>query len=88
MAGPMEGIRVVELALWVAGPSAAGVLADWGADVIIDPADVSVTNLRPAALARAGLDHPALAARNPRLVYAEATGYGTEGPEKEKRAIP
>ena len=40
MAGPMEGIRVVELAFWVAGPSAAGILADWGADVVkIEPPD-------------------------------------------------
>jgi crotonobetainyl-CoA:carnitine CoA-transferase CaiB-like acyl-CoA transferase len=30
----LEGIRVVELAMWVAGPSAGGVMADWGADVI------------------------------------------------------
>lgn len=34
MAGPLAGIRVVELGFWVAGPSAAGVLADWGADVV------------------------------------------------------
>ena len=34
MAGPMDGIRVVELGFWVAGPSVAGVLADWGAEVI------------------------------------------------------
>jgi crotonobetainyl-CoA:carnitine CoA-transferase CaiB-like acyl-CoA transferase len=34
MAGPLEGIRVVELGVWVAGPSASGVLADWGAEVI------------------------------------------------------
>src|SRR5205823_85669 len=40
MAGPMEGIRVVELAFWVAGPSAAGILGDWGADVVkIEPPD-------------------------------------------------
>lgn len=26
--------RIIELGIWVAGPSAAGVLADWGADVI------------------------------------------------------
>ncbi len=32
--GVMAGVRVVELAAWVAGPAAAGVLADWGADVI------------------------------------------------------
>ncbi len=34
MAGPMEGVRVIELGLWVAGPSCGGILADWGADVI------------------------------------------------------
>jgi crotonobetainyl-CoA:carnitine CoA-transferase CaiB-like acyl-CoA transferase len=34
MPGLMQGVRVVELAAWVAGPSAGGILADWGADVI------------------------------------------------------
>ena len=34
MAGPMEGIRVVELGVWIAGPACGGILADWGADVI------------------------------------------------------
>jgi crotonobetainyl-CoA:carnitine CoA-transferase CaiB-like acyl-CoA transferase len=34
MAGPMEGIKVVELGVWVAGPAAGGILADWGADVV------------------------------------------------------
>lgn len=33
-AGALAGIRVVELGLWVAGPAAAGILADWGAEVI------------------------------------------------------
>ncbi len=38
MAGPLSGVRVVELGFWVAGPSAAGVLADWGAEVVkIEP---------------------------------------------------
>jgi crotonobetainyl-CoA:carnitine CoA-transferase CaiB-like acyl-CoA transferase len=31
---PLEGVRVVELAMWVAGPATAAVLGDWGADVI------------------------------------------------------
>ncbi|MDN4517793.1 CoA transferase [Mycolicibacterium austroafricanum] len=38
MAGPLEGLRVVELGVWVAGPAAGGILADWGADVVkIEP---------------------------------------------------
>ena len=30
----LEGLMVVEMATYIAGPSAAGLLADWGADVI------------------------------------------------------
>ncbi len=32
--GPLAGVRVIELGVWVAGPACAGVLADWGAEVI------------------------------------------------------
>jgi len=40
MPGPCAGVRVVELGVWVAGPSAGGVLADWGAEVVkIEPPD-------------------------------------------------
>ena len=30
----LEGYRIVELGIWVAGPAASGILADWGADVV------------------------------------------------------
>src|SRR5262245_45449751 len=38
MTGPLQGIRVVEIGFWVAGPAAAGIMADWGAAVVkIEP---------------------------------------------------
>ncbi len=30
----LEGLKVVEMATWIAGPGCAGVMADWGADVV------------------------------------------------------
>ena len=139
MSGPLDGVRLVELGAWVAGPGAGGILADWGADVVkIEPphgdparnfgrmlgnvlpvnpvfeldnrgkrsvaldlsteqgvdvahrlvagADVLLTNLRPAALARVGLGPEQVRARHPNLVYALITGYGTEGPDAERGA--
>jgi len=139
MAGPMEGIRVIELGVWVAGPAAGGILADWGADVIkIEPptgdparvfgrmlgiesgesppfemdnrgkrsivldlsidddratalsmiatADVFLTNVRPGALRRFGVDFETLAAANPGLVYGLITGYGESGPDADRAA--
>ncbi len=51
MAGPLAGIRVVEAGVWVAGPAAAGIMADWGADVIkIEP---------PAGEPLRGMSNPA-----------------------------
>jgi crotonobetainyl-CoA:carnitine CoA-transferase CaiB-like acyl-CoA transferase len=34
MSGPMEGVRVIEVAIYAFGPAAGAVLADWGADVV------------------------------------------------------
>src|SRR5690349_23858638 len=40
MSGPLDGVRVLELGIWVAMRVAAAVLADWGADVVkIEPPD-------------------------------------------------
>ena len=38
---------------------------------LAESADVLVTNIRPAAMARLGLDYAAVRAANPRIVYAE-----------------
>jgi crotonobetainyl-CoA:carnitine CoA-transferase CaiB-like acyl-CoA transferase len=38
LTGVLQGYRVIELTAWVAGPAAAGLLGEWGADVIkIEP---------------------------------------------------
>jgi len=34
MAGALEGVKIVELAIWAAGPAGGGIMADWGAEVI------------------------------------------------------
>jgi crotonobetainyl-CoA:carnitine CoA-transferase CaiB-like acyl-CoA transferase len=138
--GPLAGIRVVELGVWVAGPAAGGILADWGADVVkIEPpagdparmfakmiggdlpfnppfemdnrskrsividfahadgvdlahqliadADVFITNIRLDALERLGLDPDALHQRDPKLVYGLITGYGLDGPDRDRAAF-
>jgi crotonobetainyl-CoA:carnitine CoA-transferase CaiB-like acyl-CoA transferase len=51
---------------------------------LVEGADVFLTNVRPGGLKRAGLDHDALRARNPRLIYATLTGYGLEGPDADR----
>ena len=135
--GPLAGVRVVELGLWLAGPACAAILADWGASVtklepldgdpfrgyawmfgghinppfeldnrgkrsvsvdlsrpeglevalaLLAEADVFVTNYRPGGLDRLGLGWETLHAHNPRLIYASITGYGLDGPERDRAA--
>ena len=43
-------------------------------------ADVLIHNIRPAAMARLGLGYDAVAAANPRLVYASLVGFDQRGP--------
>ncbi len=43
-------------------------------------ADVVLANMRPGLAARLGLDYESVRARNPRVIYAENTAYGTAGP--------
>ncbi|MGH2632922.1 MAG: CoA transferase, partial [Tepidiformaceae bacterium] len=42
--------------------------------------DVVVENFRPGTMERWGLDYEAFRARNERIIFAEATGWGTKGP--------
>jgi crotonobetainyl-CoA:carnitine CoA-transferase CaiB-like acyl-CoA transferase len=51
---------------------------------LLSGADVFLTNLRPGALARLGLDADALRSRYPRLVYARGHGYGVRGPDADQ----
>jgi crotonobetainyl-CoA:carnitine CoA-transferase CaiB-like acyl-CoA transferase len=47
---------------------------------LIPTADVLVSNIRPAALARLGFGYEDCRALNRRLIYAAATGFGQDGP--------
>src|SRR5246127_5978117 len=129
-----SGVKVVDLASFIAGPSAAVILSDFGADVIkvespsgdywrhghqIPPqpqakdaypwhlanrnkrgmtldlkspsaaqvveklvkwADVLIVNTPHPARKRLKLEYDDVAAWNPRLVYADVTGFGENGP--------
>jgi CoA:oxalate CoA-transferase len=47
-------------------------------------ADVMIHNFRPGVMERLGFDYEAVRALNPRIVYAEITGYGKAGPWRNK----
>ncbi len=135
MGAPLAGIRVVEIASFVAVPACGALLADLGAEVIkvevpwgeiyrhttprlagfdsdfplgpafnmdnrgkrslaldlalpqaqqalkqvVDQADVVITNVLPARLAKYGLDSESLLAERPELIVACLSGYGPVG---------
>jgi crotonobetainyl-CoA:carnitine CoA-transferase CaiB-like acyl-CoA transferase len=133
-AGPLSGVKVLDLSAYIAGPYGCTLLADQGADVIkveppggdnlrqypstlqgenraflgvnrskqgavldlktaadraallalADEADVLVHNFRPGVPERLGIDFDQLSARNPQLIYCAVTGYGEEGPLRDR----
>ena len=52
---------------------------------LLETADVFLTNFRPGALRRLGLDAETLTERYPSLVYARGHGYGVRGPDADRR---
>lgn len=55
-----------------------------GIRALIARADVIVQNFRPGIMERLGFGYDAVSAINPGIVYASVSGYGTEGPWKDR----
>jgi itaconate CoA-transferase len=53
---------------------------------LLADADVLVQNLAPGAADRLGLSHEALRERNPRIIVCNISGYGPNGPYRDKKA--
>ena len=51
---------------------------------MLETADVVVNNFRAGVMGRMGLGYATLRAKNPGLIYAFGTGFGTEGPYAHK----
>jgi len=53
---------------------------------LLEGADVLVQNLAPGAAARLGLSFDALREKHPSLVVCDISGYGADGPYRDKKA--
>ena len=54
---------------------------------LLENTDVMITNTRPKALKKLGLDYEDLKDRYPKLIYAILLGYGEKGPDKDMPAF-
>ncbi len=54
--------------------------------LILEDADVVVQNLAPGAAARLGLSYDALAKIKPGIIVCDISGYGSDGPYRDKKA--
>lgn len=54
--------------------------------LIVEHADVVVQNLAPGAAARLGVSHAALSEVKPSLIVCDISGYGSDGPYRDKKA--
>ena len=62
-------------------PQAAAVL-----EQLVERADVVVQNLAPGAAQRLGLGWAATSARKPALILCDISGYGNDGPHRDRKA--
>lgn len=69
------------LALDVKHPKAGAILKS-----LVGRADVLVQNLAPGAADRLGLSREALKEDNPRLIVCNISGYGEDGPDRDRKA--
>ncbi len=69
------------LALDVKQPLAKSALLE-----LLKTADVLVQNLAPGAAARMGLSYEVLKTHNPQLIVCDISGYGADGPYRDKKA--
>lgn len=53
---------------------------------LLTKADVLVQNLAPGAAARLGLSYAALSEKFPQLIVCDISGYGADGPYRDKKA--
>src|SRR6188768_2386576 len=70
------------LTLDVKHPAAAEVLER----LVLEKADVVVQNLAPGAAARLGLGYDVLAEKKPSIIVCDISGYGADGPYRDKKA--
>jgi itaconate CoA-transferase len=54
--------------------------------LIVERADVVVQNLAPGAAARLGVSHAALSRDKPAVIVCDISGYGSDGPYRDKKA--
>jgi len=69
------------LALDLKHPEAPAIL-----DKLLAHTDVLIQNLAPGATARMGLDFASLSPRFPKLIVCDISGYGADGPQRDKKA--
>jgi itaconate CoA-transferase len=69
------------LSLDVKKPEAAKIL-----DTLVADADVLVQNLAPGAADRLGLGYDTLSKMYPKLIVCDISGYGADGPYRDKKA--